>query len=36
MTDPPRPGGDNMISSAHPARYADGLEETVVAAVRAG
>jgi hypothetical protein len=27
-------GGDNMISSAHPARYADGLEEVVVAAVR--
>lgn len=27
-------GGDNMISSAHPARYADGLEEVLVAAVR--
>jgi hypothetical protein len=26
-------GGDNMISSAHPARYADGLEEVLVAAV---
>ena len=27
-------GGDNMISSAHPARYADGLEEVLVATVR--
>ena len=29
------PWTDIMFSSAHPARYADGLEEVVVAAVRA-